>query len=180
MDRDAPEEGKIWDLKGKCPRCSSEYTISEYLHDVPLIGRVILSSGRCGRCGYRYRDVRAAESAGPQRLKVFIDEPEDLNILVVRASSASIYIPELGVSIEPGPASEGFITTVEGILERILKIMSMLYNDESVDREKWMEVYNSLLDAKEGKQPFTLIIKDPDGVSRIISDKTEKERLYSE
>lgn len=180
MDKEVPEEGKIWDLKGKCPRCSSEYVISEYFHDVPLIGRVILSSGKCGKCGYRYSDVRAAESEGPQRLKVFIDDPEDLNILVVRASSASIYIPEMGISIEPGPASEGFITTVEGIIERILHVMNILYNDDSVDKNRWEEVYKLLLEAKEGKRPFTLIIRDPDGVSRIISDKAEKERLYSE
>ena len=177
---DIPEEGKIWDLKGRCPRCGSDITISEYFHNVPLVGKVILSSGKCQKCGYKYRDVRAAESVGPQRLSIYIDEPEDLNIIVVRASSASIYIPELGVSIEPGPASEGFITTVEGILDRIIKVMKVLEKDESINKSRWEKVYNDLMNAKGGRMSFTLVLKDPDGVSRIISDKVEKEKLYSE
>ncbi|HIQ13281.1 MAG TPA: ZPR1 zinc finger domain-containing protein [Thermoprotei archaeon] len=180
MDFDLDEEGKIWDLKVKCPRCNEEYVISEYIYNIPLLGKVILSRGLCNGCGYRYNDVRAAESAGPQRIKLYIDEPEDLNILVIRAASASIYIPELGVSIEPGPASEGFITTVEGILDRVLKIMGMLYSDDSIDKDAWMDVYNAILDAKNGGKAFTLIINDPDGISRIISDKVEKERLYQD
>ena len=175
---DEPEEGKIWDIKGKCPKCGEEMVISEYFYDSPLIGKIILSSGKCNKCGYKYRDVRAAESHGPQRLKVYVDKPQDLNILVIRASTASIYIPELGISIEPGPSSEGFITTIEGILNRIIEVMKLLERDEDVDKERWKEVYNDIVRARSGKLTFTLIIRDPDGLSRIISEKTEKERLY--
>lgn len=178
MDR--PKEGKIWDLRGACPRCGADIKISEYLYNAPLVGMVILASGTCDRCGYNYRNVRAAESHGPQRLKLYIDEPEDLNIIIVRASSASLYIPEFGISIEPGPASEGFITTVEGILNRIMNVLKMLENDEDVDPKKLMEVEDKLIKAMKGETPFTLIIRDPDGVSRIISDKVEKERIYSD
>ena len=177
---DEAPEGKIWDIKGSCYRCGSEITISEYLYRAPLVGSVIISKAICGSCGYRYRSVRMAESVGPQRLKLYVDEPEDLNVIVVRASTASIYIPEFGVSIEPGPASEGFITTIEGILDRVLRIMNMLKEDEDVDRDRWEEIYYSIQEAREGRKPFTLILRDPDGVSRIISDKTEKERLYTE
>ncbi len=178
--RDLPSEGKIWDIKGRCPRCGEEIVISEYLYNAPLVGMVILASSKCDRCGYTYRNVRAAESLGPQRLKLYVDDPDDLNILVVRASSASIYIPEFGISIEPGPASEGFITTVEGILNRILNVLKILARDEEVDPRKLSKVESDLRNALEGRRAFTLIIRDPDGVSRIISDKVEKERLYRE
>ncbi len=176
---DKVSEGKIWDIRGKCPRCGSEYVISEYLYNVPLIGQVILSSGECKSCGYKYRDVRMAESHGPQRLTLYVETPEDLNSLVVRAATASIYIPELGISIEPGPASRGYISTVEGILDRVLKVMVALKDDEEVDREKWEYAKNEIEKAKRGESTFTLIIEDPEGVSRIISDKAAKERLYN-
>jgi len=61
-----------------------------------------------------------------------------------------------------------------------LKIMGMLYSDDSIDKDAWMDVYNAILDAKNGGKAFTLIINDPDGISRIISDKVEKERLYQD
>lgn len=175
---DEVEEGKLWSLESKCPRCGSKFTISEYFHNIPLIGKIIISSGRCGNCGYIYKDVRAAESHGPQRLKVHIDSPNDLNIVVVRAGTASIYIPEFGISITPGPASHGFITTVEGVLDRIKEVLEMLRNDPDVDIEKWRYRMDLIGRAMKGELEFTLIIEDPEGVSRIISEKTEKEEIY--
>jgi len=171
-------EGKIWDIRGRCPRCGSDYIISEYMYEVPLVGKAILSSGECRSCGYKYRDVRMAESQGPQRLTLYVEDTDDLNSLVVRASTASIYIPELGVSIEPGPASRGYISTVEGILDRVLRVMMALKDDEEVDMERWEYVKRMVESAKRGESTFTLIIDDPEGVSRIISDKATKDRLY--
>ncbi len=177
---DEVSEGKIWELESKCPRCGASYKITEYLYHVPMDGRVIISSGECPSCGYKYRDIRAAESHGPQRLKLWVDGPEDLNAIVVRASTASIYIPELGVSIEPGPASQGFITTVEGILDRVSRVLTVLKDDEEVDRRAWESARKDLEDARKGRKSFTLILVDPEGVSRIVSDKAEKERMYSQ
>lgn len=172
------EEGKLWTLESKCPRCGSKYEITEYIYELPLVGKVILSSGKCSKCGYTYKDIRMAESGGPQKLSVFIDSPDDLNILVVRAATASIYIPDLGVSITPGPAAQGFITTVEGILLRIRDTMELLKNDPEVDPHEWKFKMEQLEKAIRGELSFTLVIEDPEGVSRIVSEKTEREKLY--
>jgi len=172
------KEGKLWTLESKCPRCGAKYYITEYIYKLPLIGGVIISTGRCSDCGYAYKDVRMAESKGPQRLSIFIDSPDDLNILVVRAGTASIYIPDLGVSITPGPASQGFITTVEGILIRVKKVMEMLRDDPDTDVKEWRYKMDLIKKAIAGNLSFTLVIEDPEGVSRIISDKAEREELY--
>ena len=42
---------------------------------------------------------------------------------VVRSTGARIEIPEFGVRIDPGPACEGFVSNVEGVLDRIGKVV---------------------------------------------------------
>jgi zinc finger protein len=169
----------LWRLEAKCPICSNHYHISEYLMELPLVGKVIMSSGRCESCNYIHKDFRMAESVGPQRIRFRVEDLEDLNVIVVRAGSASIRIPELGVSIDPGPISHGYITTIEGILFRIKDVMNMLKNDPDVDIKEWERKMELLSRAMVADIEFTLIIEDPEGVSRIISDKVSKERLYS-
>ena len=69
----------------------------------------------CTKCGYRGSDVFPEKVKEPRTLKLRVEKREDLNILIARSSTATIRIPEIGAEINPGPASQGFITTVEGI-----------------------------------------------------------------
>jgi zinc finger protein len=174
------KEGRLWTLESKCPRCGARYYITEYIYKLPLIGSVIISTGRCGECGYTYKDVRMAESRGPQKISILIDSQEDLNILIVRAGTASIYIPDIGVSITPGPASQGFITTVEGILIRVKRVMEMLRGDPDTNMKEWKYKMDLIKKAINGELGFTLVIEDPEGVSKIISEKEEREELYKD
>ncbi|RLG00247.1 MAG: hypothetical protein DRN49_03205 [Thaumarchaeota archaeon] len=169
---------KIWEFKTKCPQCGEEITVENYLYDAPLIGKLLISVSKCDGCGYRHNDVRAVESKGPHRLTLKVDGLKDLNILVVRSSSASIRMPELGVEITPGPAAKGFISTVEGILDKVLEVLSIMKDDPEVDERALKEKEEKINKAKEGKIAFTLIIEDPTGASRIISDKAKEEKLY--
>lgn len=170
----------LWNINVKCPICREEYLLSGYIINLPLIGRVILSSGKCESCGYNYKDYRLAEIQEPRRLKLSVNSLEDLNSIVVRAGTASIKIPELGIVISPGPHSQGFITTVEGILVKVKSVMMMLRNDSSVNKERWNNKLDLLNKAMGGLIRFTLIIDDPEGVSVIISDKVVKEQIYGE
>ncbi len=168
----------IWTFTMKCPRCDSDFKVSDSIYEIPLVGKILISTGRCMKCGYRYSSVRAVESHGPQKLTLRVENPKDLNIFVLRASSATIKIPELGIEITPGPAAQGYITTVEGVLDRVLEVLSILKDDPEVDKEERDKREKMIKEAKEGKRKFTFVIIDPEGVSRIISDKVEKEKLY--
>ncbi len=169
----------LWKLDVTCPNCGKTMYIDEYMHRIPVVGRVILSGGECKECGYGYRDVRMAESRGSQILRFRVQRPEDLNTLVVRASSASIYIPELKVSITPGAASQGFITTIEGVLHRVVEVMKFLRNDPDVDLDAWSERMRMIEKALNGELKFTFVLEDPEGVSRIVSDEEEREEMYN-
>ncbi len=169
------EPQKLFETRVKCPSCGhDELVVEDYLYEIPYIGKIVLSTGRCRRCGYRFNDVRAAEAKDPRLLKLRVETPDDLNVLVVRASTASIEIPELGLLMEPGPASQGFITTVEGVLERFREVLELLCREDGEECRARLE---ELEKAKRGEKPFTLVIRDPEGVSVIASPKVVEEPL---
>jgi len=163
---------KIGEMETRCPACGSRgLVIEDYLYDMPGVGRVILSTGKCRFCGYRYTDVRVAEAKEPRRIIYRVEGLEDLNALVIRASTATIRIPEIGAEMKPGPAAQGFITTIEGVLHMFRDVLEFLCRDrkDRVCAEK-LEWLNRAID---GKEEFTLIIEDPDGVS-VIKGKSKE------
>jgi len=89
--------------------------------------------------------------------------------------TASIAIPELGVEIDPGPACTGFITNVEGVLDRIHQVVEATCRwNEGEAKEKACELLERIARAREGNLAFTLVLDDPTGNSAIISEKAEK------
>jgi len=161
---------KIGEMESRCPVCGRHgLKIEDYLYDMPLIGEIILSTGKCNYCGYRYNDVRIVEAKSPQRIIYKAEGPDDLNALVVRASTATIKIPELGGEIKPGPMAQGYITTIEGVLHMFKDIAEFLCSSSEINEKACKEKLKWLDDAINGKVKFTLVIEDPEGVSMVIS-----------
>lgn len=127
-------------------------------------GDMTLISIVCSKCSYKSFDVLPSNVQSPKKLTLRIKTSDDLNILVARSSCATVKIPEIGAEIEPGTASPGFITTVEGILTRFKKYLK----SESVHK-----IIDELLNGK----PFTLIVEDPSGNSSINSLAVEVNSL---
>ncbi len=155
----------------KCPICNNDIKITDFLYEVPYIGKVLLSVGRCSKCGFRINDIRVFEANGPKRLMLKVEKPNDINTLIVRASSASIKIPELGLEITPGPRAQGFITTIEGVLNMFREITETLCREPDVNKEVCKRKLKELDDAINGKIQFTFILEDPEGASKIIHEK---------
>jgi zinc finger protein len=101
---------------------------------------------------------------------------DDLNATVVRSSFASIEIPELGVRVEP-KRGEAFVSNVEGVLQRVEKVVEMLSRDEEGEkRAKAAAIVKKIAQIKAGEANMTLILDDPTGNSAIISDKVKHHR----
>ena len=172
---------KIGEYTVRCPACGREtLKVEEYIYEMPMLGKVILSTGRCSSCGYRFSDARLAEAREPGKIVYRVERPEDLNALVVVSSSASILIPELGLESKPGPAAQGYITTVEGILERFLEALEAACRAPDRDEKACREAREKIEGAKEGRIPFTLVIVDPEGVSAVASEKARREKVSKE
>jgi len=117
----------------------------------------------------------------PVRYEMIVKAGEDLSIRIIRSMSASLEVPELGVRIDPGPACEGFISNVEGVLDRIEKIVKGALNwGNDEEQENARLLLDRIAEVKCGSFPITLILEDPSGNSAIVSDKAKKESYIPE
>ncbi len=162
---------KILEYTVKCPVCGADMRVEEYIYDMPGVGKVILTSGRCPRCGYRFSNVGLAETRGPVKITYRVEKPDDVNALVIRAATATIRVPELGLEIKPGPAAQGYITTVEGIMLDFIDKLDFMCSEPDAPRDKCIEKRRELEKARDGAIPYTLELYDPEGASHIQSKK---------
>jgi len=169
-----------------CPVCSKPgLELREVPYEVPGFGTMLIISMMCPHCGFKHRDVLCLEFGEPRRYEFVVEKPEDLKARVVRSSSATIRIPELGVLIEPGPMAEAFISNVEGVLERVENMIKMMLHlaETPLQRARAHEVLAKVWEAREGRFKFTLIIDDPLGNSLIAppdKGKVKTRRLTEE
>ena len=165
----------------RCPVCGAKaLEVEEYIYKVPHFGVIILTSGTCRNCGFKYRDVRTAEAGRPKKIVVRVEGEEELRYLVVKSAMAAVKVREQGYEVKPGPASTGFISTVEGLLMRIEEALEIACKDPTADREACRRHREWLAKAREGKAPFTLVICDPEGASKVAGEKAVEEGFDEE
>ena len=134
-------------------------------------------------CSFRFADTMILTQREPVRYEMPIETIEDLNARVVRSTSGTIRIPELGIDVEPGTVSDSYVTNIEGVLDRIRDVVITASKWVKDDKEKYaigMGILKKMNDARLGKQKLTVIIEDPLGNSAIISDKAVSKTLTQE
>jgi len=168
--------------KTNCPLCQKSIIITWQPDNIPFFGDVMYTCSQCD-CGFKYADTMILTQREPMRFTLVVESPEDLDIRVIRSISGTIRIPELGINIEPGPASESYVSNVEGVLCRIEDVVGMVtrWDDEppgSIERAH--EILGSLQQVRQGELRITIIIEDPLGNSAIISDNARSEVMIPE
>ncbi|MHB8634606.1 MAG: ZPR1 zinc finger domain-containing protein [Thermoplasmatota archaeon] len=167
-----------------CPACDAkglEFT-SETI-DLPFLGPSLETLLQCLKCGYRHNDYILTTQRAPTRVSHTVSTAADMSVRVVRSSSGTIRIPELGVTIEPGVSSEAFVSNVEGVLVRIEAVLDQLYRDaDDPESKQRIEALLARMGAmREGAAPpATLILEDPFGNSRILHPDARVEALPPE
>ncbi len=152
-----------------CPACGKKTLRTVIVEkDLPHFGRAVIVTSRCSSCGYTHTDVMELEDRGHKVFRLYVDDPKKLNALVVRSASSTVRIPEMDLELHPGPFSNGFITTVEGILDRFESAARKVVPETEDERKALDLALQEIRDAKGGKKRFTLEIEDPRGVSGII------------
>jgi len=157
----------------ECPICHQKtLELTEAEAEIPYFGKCYLFSMSCSGCNFHKADVESAEEREPCKYTLEISSEEDMKIRVVKSSQATIKIPHVA-SVEPGPASNGYVTNVEGILERI-KNETQTASDGEEDEEVKKKARNLIKKLNRvicGQEKIKMIIEDPSGNSAIISDK---------
>jgi zinc finger protein len=162
-----------------CPFCHTpNLTLSEEEIEVPYFGKVFLFGMQCSNCRYHKSDVECAEHKPAAKYSIDINSEDDMKIRVVRSSEGTVKIPRIG-SIEPGPSASGFITNVEGVLQRIKDQVEHIREEEEDDavKKKCKNMIKKLNKVMWGQEKVKLVIEDPTGNSAIVSDKAVKSKL---
>ena len=105
-----------------CPVCSQMMQFNWETQEIPYFGEAMIIAGVCD-CGFRHSDTILLGQKEPARYVLRVMELDDLDARVIRSSSGTIRVPELGVDIEPGHASESYVSNIEGVLDRIEDIV---------------------------------------------------------
>lgn len=163
----------------KCPVCgANELTMTEMERDIPFFGPVAIFSMDCNACKYHKADVEALETKEPVKFVLEVESEEDLKIRIVKSSNGLVKIAHVG-NIESGPAANGYVTNVEGILNRIKRQVEHL-RDASEDKavsKKAKNIIKKLQKVLWGQEKIKITIEDPTGNSAIISEKAVKSKL---
>lgn len=168
-------------VPGPCPCCNTEIQYLYKTENIPYFSDILIISALCPSCGYKFIDTQLLKHNEPARYTVAVTAEEDMAIRVVRSMSASIEIPEIGVRIDPGPQCQGFVSNVEGVLDRIEQVVKgALQWGTDEEKENAVALLADIARIKAGGLPVTLILEDPDGNSGIIADKTVTEPYVPE
>lgn len=165
--------------KQPCHFCGAkELTLREDIIDIPYFGKVYVLSMDCSSCNYRKADVEPAEEKEPCKYTLEVDSEDDMNIKIIKSGTAKLKIPHV-ITMEPGPASEGYVTNVEGLLERIKKAIQSAGESEDDDsaKKKARNLVKKLNKVMVGREKLKIIIEDQTGHSAIISEKAQKSKL---
>ncbi len=176
------DEPNLQIIRGEpCPMCMQKtLTLVEQEREIPYFGLVFLFSMNCTNpdCGYHKADIEPAQTKDPQSVSFTVESEDDLSVRVVKAASATVKLPRI-MTMESTEMSNGYVTNIEGILNRAKKVLEGV-RDTSDDSDEVKKAKNHIKKLQRviwGKDPLTITIDDPTGSSGIISEKAVIKKL---
>lgn len=166
--------------KQPCPICGEKtLTLIQDDRDIPYFGKVYIFTMQCDNCKYNKSDIEVEEQKDPCKIEITVDNKKDMNIRVVKSGAATVKVPQMRMSVESGPGSNGYVSNIEGLLEKFKKILEQERDsaDEPKVRKHAKNLLKKLWKVTLGEVPLKIVIEDPTGNSAIISDKTKISKL---
>tara|TARA_Y100000310_G_C20695119_1_gene825109 strand:- start:3157 stop:3672 length:516 start_codon:yes stop_codon:yes gene_type:complete len=169
------------ELSGQdCMMCGKkDLTLHEEEIDIPHFGKTFVFGMFCNACGYRKQDLESAENKQGYEYTIEVDSEDDMSIKVVKASTGTLKIPRI-ITMEAGENSNGFISNIEGVIERVKKAIQSAADAESEDKaakKKAKNMIKKLNNVVLGREKLKITLSDKSGNSAIISDKVTKKKL---
>lgn len=162
---------KVGEYAIKCPRCNSEILVTNYKYKIPYYNEILITVTECKNCGFKHRDTFVLSGSGPRKVIYKVEHPGDENSLLLKGPMCKIEIPELDLAVEPGDYSQGYITTIEGLIQEFIEILEYLCTQKEAPREKCIEIRLMLEKARNVEIKYTIVIYDYLGICDIIGRK---------
>ncbi len=162
----------------QCPICQKKtLTLMEDEQEVPFFGKLAIFSMTCSDCGFKKSDIESIAPKEAVKYTLEVNSEEDLKIRVVKSSGATVKIPHI-ITMEPGPASNGYVTNVEGVLNRAKEaVETMKDSDEDPKiQKKCKNMLKKIQKVLWGREKVKITIDDPTGNSAIISENAVKSK----
>ena len=173
-----------------CPICHVEGQMAMMTHvdEIPYFGEHTQVTVLCHSCGWRQTDFIPAEGRKPGASSLIVSKPEHIRARVIRSSSCTVRLVELDLEVNPGTASTGYISNVEGVIDRFMDVIVMVTRQayaedgEMDDIKRLQAMHTTLLELKEDPipTPVTLELLDPNGHSQILHEDAELRELTQE
>uniref|UniRef100_A0A182Q2Z5 Zinc finger protein ZPR1 n=1 Tax=Anopheles farauti TaxID=69004 RepID=A0A182Q2Z5_9DIPT len=166
-----PELGAT-EVESMCMNCHENGITRLLLTQIPFYKEVVIMSFSCDHCGYENNEIQPGGEIAQKgiTIRTVIANVRDLNRRVIKSDFSSIRIEELDFEI-PAQSQKGEVTTVEGIIDRVVR---GLEQDQSVRRIQHPEAAEqidtfivNLQALKDIERPFTLTISDISGNSFV-------------
>lgn len=174
------EKYKLNNIKTHCPVCNGNNTLdmTSKADKIPYFGEVMESTLLCSECGYKHSDTICLEVKEPVKYTLKISK-DKLNTRVVKSQTTTLSIPELGLKVEPGPKSQGYISNVEGVINRFESAINtaMKWAEEKEIQENALKILEKIENVKTGKEKVTLVLEDPFGHSVIVDNDAKHRKL---
>ena len=158
----------------QCPNCKKQAMLTELLQDIPNFGEALITNLHCEHCGFNFNDVMSSSTHNPVFFVARIENENDLKIKIIKSSSSFVVIPELGVEIFPAVSSNGYISNIEGLLERVKESVEFIAEKSN---KKSLQKLSQIEQAMNGEISFTVELKDIYGHGALIGNKVEKKVL---
>ena len=174
-------------VEQSCPICGNENSLKMIAHssEIPYFGEHTQITMSCNSCGWRVTDFIPAEGKKAGSWTLIVSSTEHISARVVRSSSCTVRIAELGLEVTPGSSSTGYISNVEGVLDRFASAIGTIRrqadveNDE-VTKTKCDELLSKIDMVKSGELVVTLELLDPVGHSQILHEEAVSSEISDE
>ena len=176
-----------------CPICKEDGQLRMVANvdEIPYFGEHTQVTVLCHACGWRQTDFIPAEGKKAGAWSLTVDSTQKLRSRVVRSFSCTVRIPELELEVMPGTNSTGYVSNIEGVLNRFVDIINMVRrdverdiasnsNDEDSDHLNSLTTLDSLLKSIQqagDESVFTVEFLDPHGHSMILDDDASEREL---
>ena len=167
-----------------CVICGFDGGLSMIAHteEIAYFGEHTQITLTCPGCGWRQTDFIPAEAREGSSHTYRIDSTDDLQVRVIRGSACTVRLLELDLEVRPGSHSTGYVSNIEGVLNRFQDVVDMVGRQAAIEGDdgaitELEQLTQAMLEIRQGQREATLQLLDPHGHSMILTDDVQTRAL---